>query len=59
MDKENQRCKTVQQIIDEREKKAPMRHAPRVYSDKRKPPESARQHMRHKAYHRGEGINVQ
>lgn len=53
MDKSDQRYKTVQQIIDEREKKAPMRHAPRVYSDKREPPESARRHMRHRPYQRG------
>ena len=53
MDKLDQRYKTAQQIIDEREKKAPMYHAPRVYSDKRKPPESARWHMRHRPYQRG------
>ena len=53
MDNKQRKCKTVQQIIDERERKAPMRHAPRVYSDKRKPPESARRHMRHRPYQRG------
>ncbi len=53
MDKSDQRYKTVQQILDEREKKAPMRHAPRVYSDKREPPESARRHMRHRPYQMG------
>lgn len=52
MDKSDQRYKTAQQIIDEREKKAPMRHAPRVYSDKREPPESARWHMKHIPYER-------
>ncbi len=53
MDKENQRYKTVQQIIDERERKAPMYHAPRIYNDKCKPPESAWWHMRHRPYQRG------
>ncbi len=54
MDKKEQRQrKTVQQIVDERERKAPMYHTPRVYSDKRKPLESARWHMRHRPYQRG------
>lgn len=51
--KEQRQHKTVQQIIDGQEKEAPMRHAPRVYSDKREPPESARRHMRHRPYQRG------
>lgn len=53
MDNKQRKRKTVQQIIEERERKAPMRHAPRVYSDKRKPPESARRHMRHRPYQKG------
>lgn len=53
MDNEQRQRKTVQQIIDDQEKKTPMRNVPRVYSDKRKPPESARRHMRHRPYQRG------
>ncbi len=50
MDKLDQRYKTVQQIIDEREKREPMRHAPRVYSDNRRQTKHTRWHMEHVPY---------
>lgn len=49
-EKEQRQHKTVQQIIDEQEKKAPMRHIPRVYTENRQPPAHAQWHMEHVPY---------
>lgn len=52
MDKSDQRYKTVQQIIDEREKKAPLRCAPRVYTENYRPSAHTKWHMEHRPYER-------